>query len=147
MKVLENSWDMEKMRTLYSKKWIARRASVRKAKIPYCYEEEQILKAQTWLLADIYVCVVRLMQVAAEASLSALLEFRSRRPRKLTVPDEELERLELGHLTTTAYTKSRDIILGRLQVCKLAIDRLAIINVAGCCDSLLKQAGGKVSWT
>ena len=143
--ILEDTWDMQKMREFVHERVDGEKGiAKRRAKIPYCYEEEQILKAQTWLLADIYVRVVRLMQVAGEASLSALLEFRSRRPRRLTVPDDELDRLNLGHLTSTTYSKSRDVILGRLRICSEAIDRLAVISVSGGCDSLLKKAAGKV---
>ena len=143
--ITEDTWTMEKMTEFVQEKVDGEKGiSKRKAAIPYCYEEQQVLKAQTWLLADIYVRATRLMQVAAESSLSALLEYRVRRPRKLTVPDEELEALGLSHLTKTAYNSSRDIILGRLRICNTALERLNVISVAGCCDSLLKKTSGKV---
>jgi hypothetical protein len=143
--ILEDDWDMEKLR-----EWVTERVdgekgiSKRKPKIPLCYQDEQILKEQTWLLADIYVRVVRLLQVAAEASLLALMDFRSRRPRVLTIPDAELEEVGLANITKKEYLRSRDVILGRLNVCNAAIERLCLIQVADCCDALLKKAGGKV---
>ena len=143
--IIEDTWDMEKMRDFVFEKVDGEKGLTKKrAVIPFCYEDEQILKAETWLLADMYVRVARLMQVAGESSLSALLEFRSRRPRKLTIPDEELERLNLSHLTSTRYAQAREVILSRLQVCNDAIDRLAVINIVGCCDSIMKKAAGRV---
>ena len=107
-------------------------------------KEKAKLDMDTWLLGTVYVRVVRLLQVAAESSLIALMENRTRRPRKLTMSDVELIKIDMEHLTKKAFDESRMTVIKKLKKANEAMERLATIFVPGCCDALTKKGSGQL---
>jgi len=107
-------------------------------------QEYEKLKQDTLLLATVYVRVVRLLQVATESSLIALMECRSRRPRTVTIPDKILIAEGLEHLTKKAYVTSKNNIVEKLNIINAAFEKMTTIYVPSTCETLLKRTTGSV---
>ncbi len=107
-------------------------------------QEKEKLKQDTWLLGTIYVRIVRLLQVAAESSLIAIMECRSRRPREMTIPDSVLIAKGFDHLTKANYEKAKRNIVDKLQIANDAFEKLCTIYAPTSCESLLKRTTGKI---
>ena len=144
--VVEDRWDMEEF-TDWLLDVVDKGVALRS---PPAYtkclnQEKEKLKQDTWLLGTVYVRVLRLMQVATESSLIALMECRTRRPRTMTIPDKELLSQGLDHLTKKAFNKAKNIIVEKLSIVKAAIEKLTTIYVPSTCERLMKRTTGTVA--
>jgi len=138
--ITEEKWDMDEFF-----KWLTevvdKDIAVQRVGVA-CFETNvRKLKRNTRYLGDIYVRILRLLQVSAEASLISIMDARARRPRKITLTDHELRGLGLDHLTAESYYASKDAIVERLGIINEALQKLLLIHVPGCCES--KKAAAK----
>jgi hypothetical protein len=144
--IVEDEWDMDEFET-----WIETIVDKGIAlKPPPMYtkclnQQQEKLKQDTWLLATIYVRVVRLLQVAAESSLIAIMECRSRRPRTMTIPDDDLIEAGYDHLTRAAYLQSKKNIVDKLQIANDAFEKLMTIYSPTKCEKFLKKTSGNIT--
>ena len=152
--VVTDTWTLENFRTWVSEVVDGEKGFSNKTPlIPLCESDHQKMMAETWLLGDLYVRVLRILQVTAESSLMALMDFRGRRPRKMTIPDDTLMQLDgLQHITESAYIDRREKTLTRLKICNEYMERLALVQLPRDCLSMfnpIKQSkigpNGKLS--
>ena len=99
----------------------------------YYFTDNMKMSLDAYLLAEVYVKCVRTLQVGAESSLVALLEFRHRRPRRMKMSDDELKKLGMENLTEESYIKVKDDISNKLKILKDAMYKLYTIQIPGCC--------------
>ena len=91
------------------------------------------LQQDCWVVADVYIRVIRLLQVMAEASLVAIIDSRVRRPRRIKMSDEELKKEGLDFLTEDQFHESREKIIRRLSILNEEIQKVLIIRVPKRC--------------
>ena len=143
--IVEDRWDMDEF-TDWVEDTVDKGVALKSVPIhKKCLDaEKEKLKQDTWLLATVYVRVVRLLQVASESSIIALMECRSRRPRTMTIPDKILVAEELEHLTKKAYLAAKSNIVEKLNIVNAAFEKLTTIYVPSTCETLLKRTTGAV---
>lgn len=91
------------------------------------------LRVDCAVVADVHVRTIRLLQVTTEASLFGLLDSRSRRPRKITVSDDELDRMGLSFLTEREFLSARNTVVERLRVLNREMHKILTIRVPKRC--------------
>lgn len=91
------------------------------------------LKHDCWMVADVYIRVIRLLQVMAEASLVAIIDSRIRRPRRIKLSDKELKREGLDFLSEEQFHESRERIIRRLSILNDEIQKVLVIRIQKRC--------------
>ena len=127
--VLEDRWDLTAVN-----EWLIKIVDGNIASRKGCLTSaSKKLKQDCWVAADVYIRVIRLLQVMAEASLVAIIDSRIRRPRRIKMTDEELKQEGLDFLTEEQFYESRERIIRRLSILNDEIQKVLIIRIQKRC--------------
>lgn len=128
--VLEDRWDLKEFDD-WLVKVVDHDIALRKSLLTFSSTGK--LKRDAWVVADIYVRVIRMLQVIAEASLMAIIDSRSRRPRRIAMTDDELKAGGLEVLSEAKFNESREVVVERLRMLNEEIQKIFLIRIPKRC--------------
>ena len=111
-------------------------------KLKTCLTMNKSINAYADKLGYLYFLCLRMLTIATEAQLTALMTLRKKRPRNMTMTDKQLIDLGLSNLTASAYSEKRDSLVVRLKNLQDKMHELVILSLKPkppCCEFLAKK--------
>ena len=99
-------------------------------------------EADAKTLGYVYFVCLRLLTASTEAQLGALIALRKKRPRVINMSEEQLDSLDLSHLSLKGYNRKRDILVRRMKNLNGRMQELVVLSLKPkppCCSFLAKK--------